>query len=116
MVYIFTILFTSAFVFYQKSQFKDLTNKRNTEWKTWANVMRALFFLSFLVPHKTTWQDVNLAVSIASLQFELMYNKVVLKQGWFFYGSSSLFDRLKNWKWVVLFLSLILSLITKFIL
>jgi len=116
MVYILSILFTGAFVFYQKYQFKDLRNQRNTKWKTWANVMKGLFFLSFLVPHKTTWQDVNLAISISALQFEFMYNKVVLKVDWFFYGNSSLFDKLKNWKWVVLFLSLILSLITKFIL
>ena len=114
MVYIFSILFTIAFVFYQRSQFKDLTYRRNTEWKTWANVMRTLFFLAFLVPHNTTWQDVYLTISIVALQFEFMYNKVVLKTGWFYSGNSSLFDKLKTWKWVILFISLIFSLILKF--
>lgn len=113
MIYIFSLLFTTAFVFYQRSQFRDLKYKRNTEWKTWANVMKALFFLAFLVPHNTTWQDVYLTISITALQFELMYNKIALNTNWFYSGNSSLFDKLKTWKWVILFTSLILSLILK---
>jgi hypothetical protein len=113
MVYLFYISLITAFVFYQKSQFNDLLKKRNTQWKTWANVIKGILLVSFLVPHNTTWQDVFLALCIGALQFEFMYNKIVIKQDWFFYGTTSEFDELKNWKWVFLFFFLALSIVLK---
>lgn len=113
MIYLFTVLYFTALVFYQRSQFRDLKYKRNTEWKTWANVMKGLFFGQFLIPINITWQDVLLVWSITSIQFEIMYNLIVLKTYMFYNGTTSKFDKLGNWKWIILIAFLIIATFLK---
>jgi hypothetical protein len=115
MIYIITILFTLSFVMYQKYQFIDMKYMRNVKWKTWANVMKVLVFAgcytSQLFP--SLWQDYLLSAAICSLVFEFGYNKIAIKQDWFFNGASSKFDSLGKWKWIALFAFLIISITVK---
>lgn len=114
MIYILSIAFTLAFIMYQKHQFNDLVMERDVRWKTWANVMKGLFFFQFLLPVQADWRDVFLTASICALVFEFGYNRIVLNKGWFFNGESSLFDSIGVWKWIILFSSLLISSLIKF--
>lgn len=120
MIYIIFISFMLTFVMYQKQQQDDLIGwgknyKRNTGWKTWGNVMKAELlsggYLLQLFP--SPWQDYLLAAAIGALVFEFGYNKIAIKQGWFFNGASSKFDSLGKWKWIALFAFLIISITVK---
>jgi len=105
---------------YQKYQQADLITfhkyqLRNTGWKSWANLMKVILvggcYLMQLLP--STWEDYLLSASIGALAFEFGMNKIALKQGWFFNGASSKFDKLGKWKWIALFAFLIISITVK---
>lgn len=116
MIYLLSILFTLAFIMYQKHQFNDLVKVRDLRWKTWANVIRGIFFFQFLLPVQADWKDVFLSISVCALLFEFGYNKIVLKVDLFYNGKTSYFDSLGKLKWIIIFVSLFISSLLKFIL
>ena len=116
-IYWITILFTLLFVFYQKHQLIDTRKtkgQRDTTWKTYANLMKALFFGQFLIPVDSSVYDVLLTSAICAIVFEVGYNIIAMGQKWYFYGTSSDFDKLGYWKWLVLFIYLLICVNLKF--
>ena len=115
MIYITSILFTLAFVLYQKFQLQDLKSTRNVVWKTWAVVMKAIFFAAVWVAQQnhSAWQDFLLAGAICILVFEIGINVIALKQGVFYVGKSSKTDSLGKWKWIGFFIILAATIFIK---
>jgi len=106
-----------AFVMYQKYQLKDLATVRNTTWKTWANVMKVILFVGLYLEksYPSSLKDYLLAGCICALVFEFGINLIALKMPLFYIGKSSKFDKLGKYKWAVLFVALIISLLIKFL-
>ena len=116
MIYLFTILFTALFIGYQKFQFQDLKYIRNTKWKLYGWLMKAELIAACYVMQffSCTWQDCLLSGVLNWITFEFAYNKIVLKTGWFYVGASSIQDnKLGKWKWAVMGVCLIISVILK---
>lgn len=116
MIYLFTILFTALFIYYQKFQFQDLKYIRNTRWKLYGWLMKAELIAACYVMQffSCAWQDCLLSGVLNWIIFELAYNKIVLKTGWFYVGFSSIQDnKLGKWKWAAMGVCLIISITLK---
>lgn len=126
MEYLITILYFTALVLDQKDKLKDLRvfsvdkKSRYLRWKTWANFEKAFFFLAmgiFQIPFVKknfpfNWGDFCLSIGISVAFFEMATN-LALGQSLFFIGSSSKFDAIKKWKWVIVGAILALSIFIK---
>ena len=113
MIYILSILFTVAFVYYSKWQF---VNGRAGKWHVYGFLMRALaIFTPFIVQYfSATWQDYLLAGTINILLWELLINKVALNVDWFHTGTTSTLDKtLGKLKWIIYTIPLITACIIK---
>lgn len=119
MIYAASILFTFFFLMYQRYQFRDMKYERNTKWKLWAWVMKAeVISVCYFIPQfPPTWQDCLLSGVLMWVLFELGYNKIALIGANLFYiGQSSIQDnKLGKWKWVVMGVSLVTSIIIKWV-
>ncbi len=94
-VYVITILYTLAFVFYSKYQFEDKKVDAKNKWHVFGLIMRLIFISS--------WQDIFFAAVISEILFEIGINVIALKQKVFYVGGTSVWDKtLKIWKWVLL--------------
>ena len=119
MIYAASIVFTFFFLMYQRYQFRDMKYERNTKWKFWAWCMKAeiiaISYYAHLFP--PSWQDCLLSGVLMWVLFELGYNKIVLIGSNLFYvGQSSKQDNgLKKWKWLVMGICLIVSIIIKWL-
>ena len=106
-----------SIIMWQKYQKSDLItfsrNKelRDTRWKGWANVTKGSFFLLlfFLLP----WHTVLIVISVFALAFEMLTNKIGLNANLFYNGLSSHTDKLKKWKWIILFAILVVTIFIK---
>lgn len=97
MIYLLSILFTLAFVYYSKFQLMDLrgyskTKTRNTKWKPFGAALRILFFVSCYVVQQyfpASWQDYLLAGTINMFLFPLLLNWLAynLDKGLWYTGS-----------------------------
>ena len=114
-MYALSILFTLAFVLYQKHQFSDSFRLRNIKWKYYGNAMKVLFFAApFLMQrYPAGWQDYLLAGVISILLFEMLINVIALKKNLLFIGSSSATDKLGKWKWIIMFALLLVTIFIK---
>lgn len=116
MIYLLSIPFIVFYVLYQKFQLKDLASKRNLIWKHYGVIIRIWFFISayiFEYP-KGQWQDYLIAGVLNEIIFELLINKIALKQSFWFVGSSSAWDNiLGKRKWLLMGLALIITIFIK---
>jgi hypothetical protein len=114
MIYLLTILFTIWFVFYSKYQFEERNGTSRGKWHLWGWMMRATFFVPFIIycpNHKT---DIILAAAITILLWEMLINLIALKEKIFHVGTVSQFDRrLGKMKWIVCIAFLIAAIIMK---
>lgn len=121
MIYALTIVFTFLFIFYQKEQYNDLLSLKKygsvkNRWKVWGWFMKFLFIVAIFLSQffTTSYQDCLLSGSISWVIFELFYNKIVLKEKWFYVGQSSIQDnKLGFSKWYVMAGVLIASVLIK---
>lgn len=118
MIYITSILFTLAFVFYSKYQFADDKVAINSgKWHPFGMFMRGLFFVAIyintLLP--VVWEDFLLASSINILLFEMGINLIALNQKLFYRGYTSKLDqKLGQTKWILMFAFLLITIIIKY--
>ena len=115
MIYILSIAFTVAFVYYSKWQF---INGRAGKWHNYGMTMRVLAiftpFIQQLVP--SPWQDYLLAGTINILLWELLINKIALGVDWLHIGTTSELDiKLGKKKWLIYTAPIIIALIIKII-
>ena len=118
MIYITSILFTFAFIFYSKFQFEDFKHNTNRKWKVYGMAMRALFFAACYICSQfgNTWQDYLLAGSINILIWEMGINVIALNEGLFHVGTTGKIDKkLDGYKWLAMLIFLIISIILKII-
>lgn len=117
MIYIVTILFTIAFVFYSKYQFEEQRTKiYNGKWHPWGMAMRILFFAG-LILYKFfpfDWWDVLLSGVINVILFEIGINVVALHVKWNYNGTTSAIDmKVGKVKWYVYAISLVAAIVLK---
>lgn len=127
MIYILSLLFTLAFVYYSKWQFNERINAirsqhtfmsiANKKWHVYGMLMRLLAIVTpfILQYYSGTWQDYLLAGSINILAWELLINKIALSKEWFYVGKTAKTDKyLGKYKWHLAFILLIVATIIKF--
>ena len=113
LAYILPIVFNLAFLIYQKYQNDDLskiykiinlatTDKKDLpakKWHPWGAVLRVLIMTPFFL----LWKDALLSGVICYWIWELGQNKFILKQRWFYDGSSAGNDKkLKSIEWWIM--------------
>lgn len=114
LVYLFTIIFSLACVFYTKYQLKDLSIPANPsgKWHIYGFIMRASFFLSLFFTYK--WQDTVLAIVIGVWLFEIGINVVALKQAPLYVGKTSTLDKVfGKGKWIYLAVILAIAILIR---
>jgi hypothetical protein len=113
MIYLLSILFTIAFVYYTKWQFKS---SRTGKWHNYGLIMRLLAITSPFIGQffKISWQDLLLASSINIILWDVLINRIALKVKWSYVGFTSKLDvYLGKRKWVLYLILLITTLIIK---
>lgn len=113
MIYLLSILFTIAFVYYSKWQF---VNGRSGKWHTYGFLMRALAIVTpFVIQHfPSSWQDYLFAGTINILLWELLINKIALGVDWFHVGTTSTLDKtFGKSKWIIYTIPAIVALVIK---
>ena len=118
LVYIFSALYPLLICLYQRHQFRDLRNIRDTRWKTY-RVITSLFVYSFVYLSQylhITWQDLLLGGAIYWVVFEIGTNAISLNSPLLYVGKSSILDnKLDRYKWVLIFGFFVVSLTIKLI-
>jgi hypothetical protein len=112
-IYILSILFTIAFVYYSKWQF---INGRAGKWHTYGFLMRALAVVTPFIMQRypAEWRDYLLAGTINILLWELLINKIALNVDWFHIGRTSFLDKtLGKTKWWIYTISVITALLAR---
>lgn len=111
MMYLLTILFTIAFIFYSKYQFQDKKVDAKNKWHPFGLIMRTIVLITF---YTWPWPDILLSAIICEWIWELGINKIALKETWFYAGSTSATDvDLKRKKWGLMLLVLITAIYLK---
>lgn len=113
MIYLLSILFTIAFVYYTKWQFK---NSRSGTWHNYGLIMRLLAITSPFIGQffKISWQDLLLASSINIILWDVLINRIALKVKWSYVGFTSKLDvYLGKRKWVLYLIILLASITIK---
>jgi hypothetical protein len=117
MIYLLSVLFTTAFILYSKWQFIDDRGGVSGKWHPYGWIMRTLaVFTPYLMQEygTGTWKDYLLAGAINIAWWEIGINIIALGQKWWHIGTTAKFDiKLKSWKWFFIFAFLITSLIIK---
>ena len=117
MIYVVTILFTLAFVFYSKYQFDDEKagwEKSKGLWHKFGFSMRALLFLGLLVYKffPFSWWDFAICIGL-NVIFDIGIN-IALGVKWFYTGQTSKLDKMfGKSKWFMYAIVIIGSLIGK---
>ena len=118
MIYIFAILLAISQCYYQRYQFNDLKWDRDIRWKYWRIVSNILIYGTIMISKffTTTWQDLLLSISIYWIVFEIGTNIISLSAKWFYVGKSSALDNnFGKYKWYLMALYLLISIIIKFL-
>lgn len=107
LIYLTSILFTIAFVFYTKYQFEDMHTtwaSAQRKWHPFGGFMRVLFFVGLAVEHfypSTIW-DLILAGVINIILWDILVNVIDLHMKWNYEGSTAATDKkLGRIKWYV---------------
>lgn len=113
MIYILSILFTFAFVYYTKWQFKS---SRTGKWHNYGLAMRILAISSPFISQyfHCSWEDLVLAAVINMILWDVLINIIALKTRWDYVGSTSRLDiTIGKRKWKLYFLFLITTILIK---
>lgn len=119
MIYLVTILFTLAFVFYSKYQFDDEKagwEKSKGLWHPYGFIMRVLLFAALLVFRyfPFDWWDFGICAVLSIVIWDIGINVFALKVKWNYDGTTSETDKiLKDKKWYIYIVFLIGSLVGK---
>ena len=105
--FVLSLAFTQCM--YQRYQFRDLMYKRNLLWKRWRIAECVVICCGlFLQPEL---KAIALGANVYWLAFEIGTNLISLNKPVFFVGGSGGVDSLGKWKWAVIALSLITSIL-----
>lgn len=119
MIYLVTILFTLAFIFYSKFQFEDEKagwTVAKSEWHPFGMAMRILFFVGLILSKyfPFDWWDLILCGVINIILFDIGINVIALHVKWNYIGNTSEIDKkFGNAKWYIYAAILISSTIFK---
>lgn len=118
MIYIFAILLAICQCFYQRYQFNDLKWERDIRWKYWRIITTSVTFIMVFLAQFVTflWVDLLLASAIYWIVFEVGTNVISLSADWLYVGMSSFTDnKIGKYKWYLMALFLLISLLLKHI-
>lgn len=122
MIYLITILFTLAFVFYSKYQFEDEKAgwaAAKSKWHPFGMAMRTLLFAALICNwfFPFDWWDLILCGIINIILFDIGINIIALKVKWNYCGKTSAIDKnLGELKWYIYAVLLVTSILLKLML
>jgi len=116
------LLFTITFVFYQKYQLKELKGDLSSKahWHTLGLILRLIAAAFLLIPAYLTKNisltDILLISTLSTTVWELLTNKITLNRNWLYFGFTSKTDKfLGKKKWVILLITILISILLKII-